>query len=427
MLVGVFFLQKRLTWQLGGAVFNEWLSAYFYATDILIVALIFLWFWREKKEIKWKNFLTVEFFKKIEGALLVFLVIAGLSVVISQNKVLGFYNFIKLLEFALLFLYIKNNFVKLFSWQKLWQFFIAGAAAQSVIALIQFFTQKSLGWKIFAESPLSPDMDGVAKIIVGGVKMIRAYGLVPHPNILAAILVAAIFGLTWLFLEKYERLSTVKRIFFGAVFVSLSIALFFTFSRAVIVIGLALSILWLIWFYRSKEYKKAAMIALAALFAVYCSLLFIFWPYFSARFTLQNLDSSQSLNLRMFYNETAFNLIKQNPLLGIGLGNFVAVFGQYYNNLQPWIFQPAHNIYLLAAAETGIAGLLAFLWFLFLTVKSAWRKRKDLITGCLLLVVSCFLFFGLFDHFLWDIQQGQIMFWLFLGLLASLSPCSSAD
>ncbi len=169
------------------------------------------------------------------------------------------------------------------------------------------------------------------------------------------------------------------------------------------------------------------MIILTALFAVSYFLLLVYWPFFSARFTLQNLDSSQSLNLRVFYNETAFNLIKQNPLLGIGLGNFVAVFGQYYNNLQPWMFQPVHNIYLLAAAETGIADLLAFLWFLFLTVKSAWRKRKDLITGCLLLVVSCFLFFGLFDHFLWDIQQGQIMFWLFLGLLASLSPCSSAD
>ncbi|TSC53767.1 MAG: Uncharacterized protein LiPW39_99, partial [Parcubacteria group bacterium LiPW_39] len=234
----------RLIWQ-GGGNFNEWTSVYLYTSDILIVALIFLWWRRGAREIKWKDFLKVEFWKKTEGALLIFLIIAGLSIIISPNKTLGLYGFFKLLEFALLFLYVRNNFAKLFNWEKLWQFFIAGAALQSAIALIQFFTQKSLGLKFLAESPLNSDLAGVAKIIVDGEKIIRAYGLVPHPNVLAAILIVAIFGLIWLFLKKYQRLDMAKKTIFGAVFILLSSALFLTFSRTIIIVGLILLIWWL--------------------------------------------------------------------------------------------------------------------------------------------------------------------------------------
>jgi len=423
-LVFFLFLQKRLIWTPFGGEFNEWTSFYLYATDILIVAILFLWLvrvWRKEGKVNfgWTDLL-----------LAIFLLFAGLSVITAENRWLGIYGFVKLLEFSALFFYAKNNFLVLFSWQKFWQIFICSAFLQSMVAIIQFFKQGSLGLKIFAESQLDATAAGVAKIIVGGGRLVRAYGLVPHPNILAAILVAAIFGMAYLWLINYRQLAVIKKIIYAVVFAVLSWALFLTFSRAVIVIGLALLIIRLILFCRNAQYKKSALFVLTSLFIAYSLLLIVYWPHFSTRFDIKDLGSGQAADLRAEYNKIALDLIKERPLLGVGQGNFVFVFGQYYNLLRTWLFQPVHNVYLLIAAENGILALLAFLAFLFFIIKSTLKRAKDnlAVAGCLFIIYSLLLF-GLSDHFWWDLQQGQIMFWLFLGLLASeaLHPVSPLD
>ncbi|PIY75070.1 MAG: hypothetical protein COY85_01340 [Candidatus Portnoybacteria bacterium CG_4_10_14_0_8_um_filter_40_50] len=110
--------------------------------------------------------------------------------------------------------------------------------------------------------------------------------------------------------------------------------------------------------------------------------------------------------------------------MGIGQGNFVWTFtnlGLFEN----WVYQPVHNIYLLIAAETGILGLFAFLWFLFKIMRSVYLERKaikdKLAFYSFLSIVFFLLAIGFFDHFLWDLQQGQLMLWIMLGILASFS------
>ncbi len=208
------------------------------------------------------------------------------------------------------------------------------------------------------------------------------------------------------------------------ILILLSVALFVTFSRGVIIVGGVLFLIWLAHLWRNnKEYRKLIIFVCILLFTVNCLLLTIYWPYISSRYDLVALAGSQSVNLRSFYNQEAIKMIWQKPLLGVGFGNFVPALKQAVS-LSDWQYQPAHNIYLLAAAENGLPALLAFLAFLFLTLRSAWPCRKNLSVNCLLFTVCCLLFLGLFDHFLWDLQQGQILFWLMLGLLASFSPRS---
>ncbi len=402
--------------------FNEWTSAYFYATDILILAIIIFWLIREFQDKKWKifNFQAIW----VEVGIFLFLLVSGVSLLLSDNFWLSFYNWVKLLEFGFLFLYVKYNF-SLFKLEKFWQIFVASAVFESFIAIWQFFKQKSLGLKIFAESPLSPDIAGVAKIVVSGKKIIRAYGLVPHPNILAAILMLAIFGLTYLFIKNYSQLKKWQKMIYAGVFVLLSLALFFTFSRAVTLIGVGFLILWLAVVYlRQKEFRQPVIFFVILLLAISSLLLFIFWPYVSARYDLVALGKSQAVNLRVFYNKIALTLIKGSPLLGIGQGNFVWTFSKpaIFEN---WIYQPVHNIYLLIAAETGILGLFAFLWFLFKIMRSVFLERRAIsdkpafysFLGIIIFVLAI----GFFDHFLWDLQQGQLMLWIMLGILASFS------
>jgi len=420
----IFFLplELRHIFYSFGPQFNEWTSIYFYATDILILGILILWLIREFQEKKWKifNFQTIW----IEVGIFLFLLVSGISLLLSDNFWLSIWSWMKLLELGLLFLYVKYNF-SLFRLERFWQIFIASAVFQSIIAIWQFFSQKSLGLKIFAESPLSPDIAGVAKILVAGKKIIRAYGLVPHPNILAAILMLAIFGLSFLFIKNYEKLNISKKIIYIAVFCLLSLSLFFTFSRAVIVIGLAALFCWLVWiFYKNKEYKKPVLFVVILLFAIGFLLLIIYWPYVSARYDLVAIGKGQDLSLRVFYNQIAWQLIKVSPLLGIGQGNFVWTFANL-GLFENWIYQPVHNIYILIAAETGILGLFAFLWFLFKIMRSVYLERKVISDKpafyCFLGIIIFVLAIGFFDHFLWDLQQGQLMLWIMLGILASFS------
>jgi O-antigen ligase len=414
-------LQLRLILYGFGHQFNEWTSIYLYATDFLILAILSLWLTRTIREKGWR----ITEFKNIwiEVGLFLFLLVSGFSLFLAGKFWLGFYSWAKLVEFGLLFLYIKYNFGKLHDWLKFWQILVASAAVQSTIAIYQFFAQKSLGLKILAESPLGPDISGVAKIIVNGQKIVRAYGLVPHPNILAAILMAAIFGSVYLFIEKFGNFKNWQRAAWAGMMVLISIALFFTFSRAVTVLGLVILFCWLalIW-YKNRESRKPITFVAILLLAVGILLSVVFLQYILARYDVVALGKSQAVSLRVFYAQTAWLLIKGSPFLGIGQGNFVWAFSQVavFDN---WIYQPVHNIYLLIAAETGILGLFAFLWFLFKIMRNIYLARKvfkdRIMLFGLLGIISFFLAVGFFDHLLWDLQQGQIIFWLFLGLLES--------
>jgi len=84
--------------------------------------------------------------------------------------------------------------------------------------------------------------------------------------------------------------------------------------------------------------------------------------------------------------------------------------------LSNWIHQPVHNVYLLISSEVGLLGLIVFLIFLYQLLK---RFKKQ--NSVLFIIVICIIFVSLFDHFFWTLQQGQLMFWLILGLMTHLT------
>ena len=121
--------------------------------------------------------------------------------------------------------------------------------------------------------------------------------------------------------------------------------------------------------------------------------------------------------MRDFYNQIAF---QGKPFLGVGLGNFVNWLKEIDPGLASNLYQPVHNIYLLIFSETGILGLTLFLLFLFFLIKNSHYDIMIYHTSLFFIFISL-LFFGLFDHFLWTLQQGQIIFWLVSGLVAAMA------
>lgn len=69
--------------------------------------------------------------------------------------------------------------------------------------------------------------------------------------------------------------------------------------------------------------------------------------------------------------ETSFRLIKDNPWLGVGPRNvkYEALKYRGQNEFPDWMYQHMHNNFLQVAAETGIPGLILWLW---LMTRLAW-------------------------------------------------------
>jgi hypothetical protein len=118
--------------------------------------------------------------------------------------------------------------------------------------------------------------------------------------------------------------------------------------------------------------------------------------------------------------------------------------------LEAWQYQPVHNVFLLIWSELGFVGLFILIWLLWKMFHveqniskpdiecSTWnnvscsvyksvparnvprgtflfqQKALNILKGLILGLI----FMMFFDHYLWDIQQGQIMLWMTLGLLA---------
>jgi O-antigen ligase len=99
-----------------------------------------------------------------------------------------------------------------------------------------------------------------------------------------------------------------------------------------------------------------------------------------------HLDSS--FQQRVLYMKTAWAMFSDNPILGVGSGNYSEYYDKYseqvgsvvssYENFGQRRFP--HNLYLQVASETGLVGLTIFMAIISLTIKyyySAYKKFRD--------------------------------------------------
>lgn len=409
-----------------GTGFNEWNAAFLYFTDLLILALLGFWFLRQlhfndiSLKVSWRKNIA---FSSYDWFLIGFLAISAVSITNASNQTLGFYQLLKLIEFSLLYFYIKSFGFSFNDLKTAFGVLLASGFFQAILAIIQYLRQADLGLRFLGETALRPDLFNIAIFVADGEKIMRPYGTTPHPNVLALFLFMSVFIYYFFYVEK-NRFSHSKA---GLVIYSvLLFGLLLTFSRVIVFAWLAGAVLiWLI--FNKKFIRLAESLNLKKLiittFAVLVLFSVLFWPQVSER--LQISAGDEAVALRGFYNKVS---LSEKPFWGVGLGNFVNWFKEIKPGLAPNLYQPVHNIYLLIFSETGILGIVAFLLFLsFLAKNYLSIKFNQPFHYPFFIIFISLLFFGLFDHFLFTIQQGRIIFWLVLGLLAAISPHSSAD
>lgn len=85
-------------------------------------------------------------------------------------------------------------------------------------------------------------------------------------------------------------------------------------------------------------------------------------------------DNSTSVGIRLDFWRNVPTIIAQHPFAGVGIGGFRAHYNKQFPDRPSSHFDHPHNSFLLVGAESGVTGLLLFLFFL----ATAWRMSYTL-------------------------------------------------
>ena len=268
---------------------------------------------------------------------------------------------------------------------------------QGGVAIGQFLAQRDLGLLPLGELPLHPAHEGNSVLLARGQPWLRAYGLTIHPNLLGALLAALLL----LALPAVRRTRGAAQ---AALLAGVAIGgagLFLSFSRGAWLGFAAGLVVWgaLAWWGRRRTGKDAShagashfpqwvapgakqeegathsrkwdaprwdapRVARVALWILGAALaLVIAFAYrdlvFSRFFALDTPTEAQSISERLRDSALAVTLIRDHPLMGVGLGQYVDAAQQLDDSAIR-----VHNAGLIVAAELGLPGLLLWLWLM---------------------------------------------------------------
>lgn len=293
----------------------------------------------------------------------------------------------------------------------------ASAAIQVLWVIGQFTVNHDFGAQLIGESVLRPDIQGVAKIGVGGEPHVRGYGTFPHPNPLAAFLAVAIFWVGTVIFWPARKRPLLSTLLLGGLLGLLAAGLALTFSRAALVLVLLNGLLVIL--FSLRKWRRLPIGAAVAIGAFLVAIILL-WQPLSDRGTLESSQETGISNRAVGY-EVASNAIQNRPL-GVGAGNFVVTIDQLRTGLPDYQHQPAHNAFLLAVAEIGILSGALLVWFL---LRTGWifhtlrvkDRRQNAVNFTLFVLAGTFIGLSLVDHFFWSLPQGL---WLVVIVLAAV-------
>ncbi len=126
----------------------------------------------------------------------------------------------------------------------------------------------------------------------------------------------------------------------------------------------------IIWVARPKWAMPMSMVGVAAL-------ILLFQPIYNAIFIG---DNEYSAITRLEAWRIVAQIIKVNPILGLGPGNYYN-YTLLFPILGFYVEFNSHNNYVDIVAQTGILGLICFIWFAVVTWKLGWRLRNEVPQG----------------------------------------------
>lgn len=345
----------------------DYLAPAVYLTDIVAILLIAC------NAEALRIFLNKKFFFLI--------LLLTLNILLSQSPFIGLYRSFKILEVLALFAVFKNLKLKM-NW--VLYAFLTASILQLFLGLSHLMLGHSLQgiWYFLGERSFSIATPGIATVAFQGHELLRPYGTFSHPNSLAGFYLL-LYSFV-LFDKRFAPFWKAKYLFLGIS----SLLILFSFSKIAL-----LSFLVVNSWYALRSLKKCSLCSISKIIgAVVMTLLF-----FSAT------GDVDTLNKRMYLISSAFQIIEQYPLFGVGLGNYIHAQSTFSNPYPYHFVEPVHNIFLLLVAELGIPIVLYVGYFVRGILEKLWLHD----VGRAILLIVCLT--GLFDHYWITLQQNLLL------------------
>jgi len=290
------------------------------------------------------KFLRVDFDIRVEKSqitgILLFLFFAVISIFSSTDMIQSFrvlLQFLKLLIFYLLFINIVNDEKKL-------KFTVYSFLAFMVLSVLYSFYQLYGG--------------GAISMVVN-----RMRGLGGDPNLFAA---RVIFILPFPFLMIFHAKKLLWKIMYAGLLGILVAGIALSLSRG----GAVSLIVVLLTLFIIK--RKTKLIWVLSFLLVVLLIFFLPEEFWERINSLSNINLGMSLRNRLRLAKSALFLFINNPLTGVGLGNFIVLSNKFI-----YIHQYAHSTFLEVAAETGLFGITAFTGLIIVGFKNIISAKKN--------------------------------------------------
>ncbi len=417
--------------ELAGGYF-EYATTSLYAADIavalLVLAIIALLAIKAGKNafwnLKFKGRNTLLFFAGL------FIFSSFISIFAANDKWLSLFRFGWFIEGVFLFLlivFLNYNILKFF-------FFLGlGLFVQAGIAVWQFIAQSDFSLKWLGMALHKAEELGVSVIEISNPgelpeRWLRAYGALPHPNILgAAMALAALFCLYFLLgrcpagrIAKYAPIGALT-VFFIALLASFSRSAWLGFTAGFAAIFCAVMIA------RNLPKRKVMLETTLILGLIFFAFFSLYSDLVLTRIKGKGRLEDRSISERVSSSKEAWEIIKSRPFFGVGEGNYALA---RMEKLEPelskprvWDFEPVHNTFLLIWAEMGILGLTAFIGFLAACVYCLLSylrvEKNNAIFG--LAIMAALAIMMNFDHFWMSLHFGVWLSFLVPALALRLS------
>jgi putative inorganic carbon (hco3(-)) transporter len=277
----------------------------------------------------------------------------------------------------------------------------------------QYITNSNLGLDFFGATK-------VLKDYVSLLALSRAGGTLGHPNSLAQffdLTIPLAFSLLFVPMRFTRRFLLLLIVSIGL------LGLTATLSRGgMLSVGVALIIL--ITIHLSRWFGKAPAIIYFLLVCVLAGS--IVWGTSNPihrRFLQHDYGAAFG---RLPHMQVALNIIRSNPLFGVGLNNYCEEGPKYDNTPQQIMARwksPVHNLYLFITSEIGLVGMAWILIFIFSVLRSLWPALKSpdpFIQAASLGILFGLLAFSIHGQFDYSHWSQFTVLWFMLGLAVSL-------
>ncbi len=262
-------------------------------------------------------------------------------------------------------------------------------------------------------------------------KLTRVYSYLGNPNLLAGYLLPAVaFSIAAIFVWR----GILPKALAVTMTLVNTACLVLTFSRGgwigFVALMFAFAVLLLYWLsiYFSPFWQKWAVSLGVGSLAGMMILAIIFLPPLrdrAASIFAGREDSSNNFRLNVW--AAVLEMIRDRPILGIGPGN------NAFNKIYPLYMRPrytalsAYSVVLEILVETGIIGLLSFLWLLLVSLQQGWiqlqRLRQLGNSQGFWLIAAIATLAGMMAHgvvdTVWYRPQINTLWWFVMAVIAS--------